>query len=140
MAPDGLSGDLNMEDFESPFLLMWPCKKLNLSCIQVCLSVLFTAACPDFLCVSFPYPVHCVLNHFLAVLTKIFLGTASLSHIHSFLYLSLNFARFSLVSNLKNVLNLTSDPILIQILICSFVIFFLTFIIKRLINGIHKAF
>ena len=47
VAPDSLSGDLNVEDLDSPLLLLWPRKKLNLS-LQVCLSVLFTAACPDF--------------------------------------------------------------------------------------------
>ena len=46
---------------------------------------------------------------------------------------------FSLVSNLKNILNLASDPIIIQPLICSFVMFFLTFVLKRLINGVHKT-
>ena len=38
---------------------------------------------------------------------------------------------FSLVSNVKKILNLTSDPIIIQTLICSFVTFFEKFIMKR---------
>ena len=74
VAADCLSGDLNMDDFNSPFLLIWPCKKLNLSCIQICLSVLFTAACPDFVWVSLPYVVS---NHFLTALTDKFLEPAS---------------------------------------------------------------
>ena len=45
---------------------------------------------------------------------------------------------FSLLSNLKNILNLTSDLIIIETLLSLFNI--LTFIIKRLINGIHKTF
>ena len=47
---------------------------------------------------------------------------------------------FSLESNLKKTFNLTSDPIIIETLLCLFVMFFLTFIIKRLINGINKTF
>ena len=47
---------------------------------------------------------------------------------------------FSLARNLKKILNLTSDSIIIQTLICSFVMFFIIFSIKRLINGIHKTF
>ena len=43
---------------------------------------------------------------------------------------------FSSVSNLKKILNLTSDPIIIQTLLC----IFLTFVIKHLINSIHKTF
>ena len=41
------TGDLNAEDLETPFLLMWPHRKLKLSFNQVCLSVFFPAACPD---------------------------------------------------------------------------------------------
>ena len=57
VTPDSLNGDLNEEDFDSPFLLIWPRKKLNVLCIQVCLSALFTAACLDFMWVSLPYLV-----------------------------------------------------------------------------------
>ena len=52
VTPDGLSGDLNAEDLDSHFLLIWPRKNLNLLCIKVCRSVLITAAFPDFLWVS----------------------------------------------------------------------------------------
>ena len=48
VAPEGLSGDLNAEDLDTPFLLMWPHRKLKLSLNQVCLSKLFTVACPAF--------------------------------------------------------------------------------------------
>ena len=44
------------------------------------------------------------------------------------------------MSYLEKILNLTSDPIIIQTLICSFVIFLLTFIIKCMINILHKTF
>ena len=44
-------------------------RKLKLSCNQVCLSVLFTEACSDFVLVSLPYLVFWVSNHFFTVLT-----------------------------------------------------------------------
>ena len=71
---------------ECRILLMWPHRKLKLSFSQVCRSVLFSAACPDFVWVSLPYLVRWVLNHFFTVLigkflvaaTKIFLSSACL--------------------------------------------------------------
>ena len=90
VAPDDLSGDLNTVDLDVPFLLIWLHKKLNLLCIQVCLSVLFTAACPDFVWVILHYLVHSVSNHFLTVFVNKFLEAASLAS-PSFLCLSLDF-------------------------------------------------
>ena len=46
---------------------------------------------------------------------------------------------FSIVSNNIKILKLTADPIIIQTLLFIYNVF-LTFIIKRLINGIHKMF
>ena len=48
VSAEGLWGDLNAEDLETQFLLMGPRRKLKLSFSQVCCSVLFSAACPDF--------------------------------------------------------------------------------------------
>ena len=48
VAAEGLWGDLSAEDLETPFLLMLPRRKVKLSFSQVCRSVLFSAACPDF--------------------------------------------------------------------------------------------
>ena len=49
VAAEGLCGDLNAEDLETPFLLMWSRRKLKLSFSQVCRSMLFSAACSDFI-------------------------------------------------------------------------------------------
>ena len=57
-ATEGLCGDLKAGDLETPFFLMLPHRKLKLSFSEVCHSVLFSAACPDFISVSLPYLVH----------------------------------------------------------------------------------
>ena len=65
------------------------------------------------------------------------MGSQILSHYHEILDIKIT---FSSVSNLKKILNLTSDPhyySYINMFVCNI---FLRFIIKRLINGIHKTF
>ena len=66
--------------------------------------------------------------------SKNLMGVQFLSHYLTILDIKII---FSLVSNLKKILNLTSDPIIIETLLCNA---FLTFIIKLLINCIHKTF
>ena len=73
----------------TPFLLMWPRRKMKLSFSQVCRSVLFSAPYPDFVWVNLPYLVRWVSNHFFTVLTGKFLVAASCSQRLSFFCLSL---------------------------------------------------
>ena len=40
VAPEGLSGDLNTKDLDTPFFVMWHRRNLKLSLNQVCLLVL----------------------------------------------------------------------------------------------------